>query len=60
MKNAFARSSALMSIIAAAIASGNTALHGINTAYASRGHGEGLSYNKYAKSSFKQNKRKGL
>ena len=26
----------------------------------SRGHGEGLSHNKYARSSFKQNKRRGL
>ena len=29
-------------------------------AYKSRGHGEGLGRNKHAKSSFKQNKRRGL
>ena len=29
-------------------------------AYESRGHGEGCSGNKHAKSSFKQNKRRGL
>lgn len=39
-------------------AGGATNYHG--PAYESRGHGEGLRGNKYAKSSFKQNKRRGL
>lgn len=56
----FARSAALFAVIAAAISAGNTGLVGINTTYVSRGKGEGLSHNKHAKSSFKQNKRRGL
>jgi hypothetical protein len=60
MSEAFARAKALMSIISMAIAAGNHGLHGINTEYRSRGKGEGCNGNKRAKSSFKQNKRRGL
>lgn len=56
----FSRSKALMSIIAAAISAGNQSLLGVNTYYRSRGKGEGCTGNKHAKSSFKQNKRRGL
>lgn len=59
----FSRSKALMTIIAAALAAGNQQLLGVNTAYLSRGKGKGQSgsgCNKHAKSSFKQNKRRGL
>ena len=57
---AFARAAAMFAVISAAIAAGNAGLHGINTNYQSRGKGEGLRGNKHAKSSFKQNKRRGL
>lgn len=50
----------MFAVIAAAISAGNVVLHGINTNYQSRGKGEGLRGNKHAKSSFKQNKRRGL
>ena len=59
-QRAFARAAAMFAVIAAAIAAGNAGLHGINTNYRSRGKGEGLRGNKHAKSSFKQNKRRGL
>lgn len=60
MAQPFARAHALFAIIAAAISAGNTGLFGINTGYSSRGKGEGCRGNKHAKSSFKQNKRRGL
>ena len=59
-QRAFARAAAMFAVIAAAIEQGNSGLLGINTNYLSRGKGEGLSGNKHAKSSFKQNKRRGL
>ena len=43
-----------------AAAAGNSAILSSLGDYKSRGHGEGLRGNKHAKSSFKQNKRKGL
>ena len=58
MAQAFSRSIAMMDLIAAAM--GNSAALANIGPYKSRGHGEGLSHNKYAKSSFKQNKRRGL
>ena len=51
MSNPFARFTAMMALIAAGLPHGN---------YKSRGHGEGLSRNKHARSSFKQNKRRGM
>ena len=62
MKNStpFSRALQMMAVISAAISAGNTGLVGINTAYHSRGKGLGLPGNKKAKSSFKQNKRRGL
>ena len=60
MAQAFARAKAMMAVIAMAITAGNTGLAGITTNYTSRGKGEGLAGNKRAKSSFKQNKRRGL
>jgi hypothetical protein len=56
----FAAAIAMFAAISAAIAAGNPRLIGVDTNYRSRGKGEGLSHNKYAKSSFKQNKRRGL
>jgi hypothetical protein len=50
----------MMALFASAYAAGNTGLLGLNTSYRSRGKGEGLAGNKHAKSSFKQNKRRGL
>ena len=62
---AFARARAMFAAISA-IATGisnaadqQAAMIGLGS-YRSRGHGEGLSRNKHARSSFKQNKRKGL
>lgn len=56
MSAPFARAHAMMALIAAALAAGNV----FNGEYRSRGHGEGCRGNKHAKSSFKQNKRRGL
>ena len=58
MSAAFSRAKAMMSLIAAAAAAG-TVFSG-QYVYVSRGHGEGCRGNKHAKSSFKQNKRRGL
>lgn len=60
MSQPFARARAMMALFASAYAAGNTGLLGLNTSYRSRGKGEGLAGNKHAKSSFKQNKRRGL
>lgn len=60
MSVAFGRARALMAVIAAAVSAGNVSLLGVNTGYQSRGHGEGCRGNKHARSSFKQNKRRGL
>lgn len=62
MKNStpFSRALQMRAVISAAISVGNTGLVGINTDYRSRGKGLGLPGNKHAKSSFKQNKRRGL
>ena len=60
MATQFARAHKIMAVIAAALAAGNSALFGIDTGYRSRGKGEGCIGNKHAKSSFKQNKRRGL
>lgn len=56
----FARARAIMRLIQAAVETGNSNLLGINTDYYSRGKGEGCPGNKHAKSSFKQNKRRGF
>jgi len=55
---AFARSIAMFALIAAAIGD-SLKIAGLGQ-YVSRGHGEGCRGNKHAKSSFKQNKRRGL
>ena len=59
---AFGRAKLMMAAIAAAISGGNRGLVGVNTIYVSRGHGKGNGSggNSRAKSSFKQNKRRGL
>ena len=61
MSQPFARAIAMVALIQAAMSGNNpqVALAGI-PAYRSRGKGEGLAGNKHAKSSFKQNKRRGL
>lgn len=59
MSQPFARAIAMMNLISAAMQAGQ-GLHGIDTNYRSRGKGEGCVGNKHAKSSFKQNKRRGL
>lgn len=56
----FARSAAIIAAISAAIAVDNTSLLGIRTEYQSRGKGKGNGRPQRAKSSFKQNKRRGL
>jgi len=56
----FARSAAIIAAIPAAIAVDNTSLLGIRTEYQSRGKGKGKGRSQRAKSSFKQNKRRGL
>ena len=56
----FARANAMFAAIQAMIASGQQAFIGSLPAYQSRGKGEGGKGNKHAKSSFKQNKRRGL
>ena len=60
--NPFARARALFAAIAAAATSHATPaqLALANGPYRSRGKGEGHIGNKHAKSSFKQNKRRGL
>ena len=62
--NPFARARAVFAAIALAGMNafiGSRALaSNPNFGYRSRGHGEGLPGNKHAKSSFKQNKRRGL
>lgn len=61
MRNSpFARAAAIMAAISAAIAVGNTGLIGIQTEYQSRGKGKSNGRVQRAKSSFKQNKRRGL
>ena len=56
MSAAFSRAKAMMALIVAASAAGTV----FSGQYVSRGHGEGCRGNKHAKSSFKQNKRRGL
>jgi len=56
MSQAFARSIAMFALIQAATAAGQQ----FTGTYKSRGHGESCRGNKHAKSSFKQNKRRGL
>ena len=60
--NPFARARALFAAIALAATRHATPaqLAAANTPYVSRGKGEGHIGNKHAKSSFKQNKRRGL
>jgi hypothetical protein len=56
----FARARALMSVIMSAMAAGQFIATSPAYHYQSRGKGEGCIGNKHAKSSFKQNKRRGL
>jgi hypothetical protein len=59
----FARAHAMMALVASAMAGSfgdRQQMLDMIGPYKSRGHGEGRSSNKRAKSSFKQNKRKGL
>lgn len=60
--NPFKRAIAMFAALAAAATSHATPaqLAAANTPYVSRGKGEGCIGNKHAKSSFKQNKRRGL
>jgi len=60
--NPFARAIAMFAAIALAASRYATPaqLAAANTPYVSRGKGEGRIGNKHAKSSFKQNKRRGL
>lgn len=56
----FARANAMFAAISAMVAAGQQALVSQLPSYQSRGKGEGCAGNKRAKSSFKQNKRRGL